>query len=497
MARIAHAGFHHETNTFAPMKTTWHDFSRPDKAIGLLQGQAVIEKLTGVNIGTGGFVEEVQLFGYELIPIAWAGAEPAAHVTEDAFERMSALIIEGLTTKIPYDAVYLCHHGAMVTEHLEDAEGELIRRVREVIGMEMPLVASLDLHSNTTEAMLSLTDGLVAYRTYPHVDMAATGRRAAHFLHNILVGSKPAKARRALPFLMPLSGQCTMMQPNQGVYEKLEELEQTPGVQLISFTPGFPAADIRDCGPVIVAYGEDQTLAENAVESLYEYIISRENEFQVPFQSPTDAVRKAMGSNSHKPTVLADIQDNSGTGGTSDTTGLLRAMVEMQADNCLLGIMTDPEVAQAAHDAGEGAEIQVSLGGKVFTEGDPPFEGKFKIEKLGDGKITCTGPMFGGWKVQLGPMALLRIGGVRVVVSTHRMQAADQALFRHLGIEPAEEKILGLKSTVHFRADFDPIAEEILVVKAPGAFVDQPETLPYKNLRPGVRVCPGGREHTV
>ena len=138
MARIAHAGFIHETNTFAPMKTTWDDFSRPGFFPGLLQGQAVIEKLTGVNIGTGGFVEEVQPLGYELIPIAWSFAETAAHVTEDAFERMSALIIEGLTTNMPYDAVYLCLHGAMVTEHLEDAEGELIRRVREVIGMEIP-----------------------------------------------------------------------------------------------------------------------------------------------------------------------------------------------------------------------------------------------------------------------------------------------------------------------------------------------------------------------
>lgn len=495
MARIAHAGFHHETNTFAPMKTTWHNFSRPDSAMGLVQGQALIEKLTGVNIGTGGFIEEMRTLGHDLLPIAWAGAEPAAHVTEDAFERMSALILAGLQQQTPYDAVYLCLHGAMVTEHLEDAEGELIRRVRAVIGMEMPLVASLDLHANTTDAMLSLTDGLVAYRTYPHIDMAATGQRAARFLDSLLADSKPAKARRALPFLMPLSGQCTMMQPAQGVYEKLTELENKPEVALISFTPGFPAADIRDCGPVVVAYAEDQTSADQAAEALYDYIVAHENEFQVPFQSPENAVRRAMGSNSHKPTVLADVQDNSGAGATSDTTGLLSAMVALQAKDCVLGIVVDPEVAQAAHDAGEGADLQIALGGKVFTAGDPPFEGRFKVEKLGDGKITCTGPMFRGWKVQLGAMALLSIGGVRVVVSTHRMQAADQALFRHLGIEPSQEKILGLKSTVHFRADFAPIAEEILVVEAPGAFVDQPEKLAYQNLRAGVRVCPGGREH--
>ena len=153
--------------------------------------------------------------------------------------------------------------------------------------------------------------------------------------------------------------------------------------------------------------------------------------------------------------------------------------------------------AAQALAAGQGAEIDFALGGKVYTDGDPPFRGRFKVMALGSGSFTCTGPFYKGVTPNLGPMALLRIGGVSVVVSSNRMQAADKEIFRHLGCEPEEQKILGLKSSVHFRADFTDIAEQILVVEAPGASIDRPESLPYKNLRPGVRLCPNGPEFTA
>ena len=496
MARIAHAGFMHETNTFAPLKATWEHFLKAESWPGLMRGQEVLDGLAGFNIGTAGFAEAARAAGHELKPVAWASAVPSSYVTEEAFENMSKIVLEGLDAARPFDAVYLDLHGAMVAEHLEDGEGELVRRVRGLVGPDMPVVASLDLHSNTTDDMLAHSDGLIAYRTYPHVDMAATGKRAYAYLERLLAGgTRPAKARRALPFLMPLTGQCTMEEPMAGVYARLEELERQPGTWHVSFTPGFPPADIWHCGPVVVAYGDDQAAADRAADALYDYILEREPRFKVPFLTPADAIGKAMQSNAHRPFVLADVQDNCGAGATSDTTGLLQAMVAHQPDRCVIGLMVDPEAAAAAHAAGEGAEIELALGGKRFTEGDPPFHGRFRVARLGDGKITCTGPMFGGARMNLGPMALLTIGSVGVVVSSNRMQAADQALFRHLGIEPTQQKIIGLKSTVHFRADFVPIAEEVLVVECAGAFVDQPEKLPYRNLRPDVRVSPGGRRH--
>lgn len=502
MARIAIAGFMHETNTFAPVKASWDDFVRAESLPGLTQGEQILREFPGLNVGTGGFVQTAQQLGHTLLPIAWADAVPSAHVTQDAFEKMAELILTGLRQQSDYDAIYLDLHGAMVTEHLQDGEGELLQRVRQHVGPNLPIVASLDLHSNTTQAMLDNSDGLVAYRTYPHLDMAETGSRAARYLDQMLKRpattavsyGKLAKARYALPFLMPLTGQCTMVQPMQGVYQELARLERDiAGLHLLSFTPGFPPADIYDCGPAICAYADTAKIAEYAAQMLYDYIMQREAEFVAPMLAPDDAVQQAMRNTSSKPTVLADVQDNCGAGATSDTTGLLAAMIRNQAQNCVIGVLHDPAAAKAAHQAGLGAQIEIAVGGKLFTAGDPPLQAKWTVTGLSEGRFLCTGPFYKGANADIGLMAVLTTDGVSVVISTGRMQAADKAVFRHIGIEPAETKILGLKSSVHFRGDFTDIAEEILIVEAPGAFIDRPENLPYQQLRPNVRTSPLGQ----
>ena len=278
MSRIAIAGFLHETNTFAPVKATWDDFVRTESFPGLTTGEEILTAMPGKNIAIAGFIAESQSRGHELAPLAWCFAIPSAHVTEHAFETYAEMLLTGLEDAAPFDAVYLDLHGAMVCEHFEDGEGELLSRVRAQLGTAIPLVVSLDLHSNTTQQMFDNCDGLIAYRTYPHIDMADTGARAARYLDNILAAPelKPAKAHRALPFLMPLTGQCTMVEPTAGVYKKLATLEQEDGVLSVSFTPGFPPADIWHCGPVVVAYGDDQTNADQAVDTLFDAILQHE-----------------------------------------------------------------------------------------------------------------------------------------------------------------------------------------------------------------------------
>ncbi len=496
MSIIAHAGFMHETNTFAPLKATWDDFVRAEGFPGLTQGTDILDRFPSMNIATGGFINEARELGHDLKPIAWCAAVPSSYVTEDAFEKFSALLLSGLETSRPFDAVYLDLHGAMVTEHLEDGEGELIKRVRTAIGADLPLVVSLDLHSNTTADMIAYSDDLIAYRTYPHLDMAETGARAARYLNDLLQqGKRPAKARRPLPFLMPLTGQCTMVEPTQGVYDTVRTLETQPGTRHVSFTPGFPPADIRDCGPVIMAYGDTQDAADAAADALYHYITEREEQFAVPLLTPAEAVTTAMQTQVSKPMVLADVQDNSGAGATSDTTGVLAELVRQGAQDAVVGVLVDPEAAQAAHDVGVGGTFTMAIGGKLFTDGDPPFQAEWTVAGLSDGRFACTGPFYQGVNANLGLMAYLKTGGVGVIISTHRMQAADQAMFRHIGCEPTTQKILVLKSSVHFRGDFTDIAADILVVEAPGAFIDRPETLPYRNLRSGVRLCPQGPVH--
>src|SRR5258705_237322 len=198
-----------------------------------------------INIGLAGFVEGAEVNGWELIPTISCGASPSAHVTEDAYERIARVMIDGIAAAGKLDAVYLDLHGAMVTEHLDDGEGEILARVRKVIGDDIPLVASLDLHANVTPEMVAHADALIAYRTYPHIDMAETGRAAAkHLLLLLNTKQRFAKAFQQLPFLIPISWQCTNDQPTKGIYEKLAALE-SDAVPTLSFAPGFPAADFE------------------------------------------------------------------------------------------------------------------------------------------------------------------------------------------------------------------------------------------------------------
>ena len=194
-----------------------------------------------------------------------------------------------------------------------------------------------------------------------------------------------------------------------------------------------------------------------------------------------------------KPIIIADTQDNPGAGGDSDTTGMLRALVRNNAQRAAIGVIYDPDAAKAAHAAGVGAMISLSLGGKSGIPGDTPFEEIFVVEQLSDGRFVAPGPYFGGREMEMGPSACLRIGGVRVVVASHKAQLADQAMYRYVGIEPTAQAILVVKSSVHFRADFQPIAEQLLICAAPGAMPADTAALPWQRLRPGIRVKPNGQ----
>jgi len=196
--------------------------------------------------------------------------------------------------------------------------------------------------------------------------------------------------------------------------------------------------------------------------------------------------------------VLADTQDNPGAGGNGDTTGLLRCLIEQKAADAVLGMLIDPESARRAHDAGQGSTLVFSLGGLSRIPGDAPLNGEFTVERIGDGRFTCTGPMFKGFRMTLGPMALLRsraAPGVRVVLASRKCQAADQEMFRHVGVQPRQQRIMALKSSVHFRADFEPIAKEVMVVKAPGPALADPAEFKWTKLRKGVRLRPLGPVH--
>jgi microcystin degradation protein MlrC len=494
MARIAVGGFLHETNTFAPTKATYDDFVHGGGWPALAQGADVLKVMRNINVALAGFIEAADAQRWELIPTISCGASPSAHVTRDAYERIVHVMVEGIKAAGNLDAVYLDLHGAMVTEHFDDGEGEILRRVRAVIGNDLPLVASLDLHANVTPEMVDHADALIAYRTYPHIDMADTGRAAAKHLALLLRSKqKFAKAFRQLQFLIPISWQCTNDHPARGIYQKLAALE-SEAVPTLSFAPGFPAADFAHCGPSVFAYGRTQTDADAAADDIAALVEGHESDFDGRIYAPDEGVRRAMelAKTASRPIVIADTQDNPGAGGDSDTTGMLRALVRNKAARAAIGVIYDPQSAKAAHAAGAGATVSLALGGKSGIPGDAPYRETFIVERLSAGRFVAPGPYYGGREMDMGPSAALRIGDVRVVVSSHKAQLADQSMYRYVGIEPTEQAILVNKSSVHFRADFEPIAESLLICAAPGAMPADTAALPWTRLRPGIRIRPNG-----
>ena len=499
-AHIAVGGFQHETNTFAPHLAAYAAFERADSWPGLTMGSALFAAMSGLNIPLSGFIDSATAAGHRLSPLCWCSAEPSSYVTRDAFERVSSLFCEGLRALENPDAVYLDLHGAMVAEHFEDGEGELLRRVREIVGARVAIVISLDLHANITRGMLEFSDAMTIYRTYPHLDMADSGARACELLQPLLAGQELYKSMRKIPFLFPLSSQCTDFDPCKSIYREVKRISlEKSEISNIEFATGFPPADIEECGATVVAYGKDAAAVENSVDKIYQQVIDAEADFNFELLEPDEAVARAMNNESDKPVVLADAQDNPGAGGTSDTTGLLDALVRNGARQAVIAVLYDPEVADLAYRAGVGATLETGVGAKSGLPGIEPYKASFEIEALGDGRFVYTGKMNLNSKAELGNMALLRViddnSEVRIVVGSSRAQCLDLSMIRHLGIEPGDQKIIAVKSTVHFRANFDPIAAETLVVIAPGIHPCKLVGLDYKNLRTGVRLEPLGPEH--
>ncbi len=500
--KIAVGGFQHETNTFAPMKADWAAFEQADSWPGFQSGPPLLTACRGMNIPLGGFVSEAQALGHSFEPLAWCHATPSGPVTQHAFEQVSNFILSRLVDVVGMvDAVYLDLHGAMVTEHLEDGEGALLQSVRDVIGPDLFLVASLDLHANVTTAMVDAADFLTAYRTYPHVDMAETGRRTARVLDRMVREElRPAKAFHKADFLIPLTGSCTLVDPAASLYVDLAALDGTSrdsGYILgASFATGFSPADIGECGPSVFSYAETPALAQTLVDHLLQDVESHEADFSAKIWTPDAAISHALSAGpSGQPIVMADTQDNPGAGGNGDTVGILKSLMAKKVSGAALGVLFDPGSAAAAHEAGEGTDVRLELG--AHTGGAPdetPVAETFRVLRLSDGEVDATGPYYDGARLSLGPTALLEVGGVKIVVGSKKVQCADQAMFIHLGVEPAKQDILVVKSSVHFRADFGPIASDVLVVASPGPNPADHRTLTYKNLRPGVRLMPGTEE---
>lgn len=497
--RVLIAGFKHETNTFASHRADWAAFERGESFPKPVHGAAMLEMLLKVDVSATGFAREARERGWSLVPSLWCAAVPSSYVTDDAFERICEAILVDVR-RLDFDAIYLDLHGAAMAESVDDAEGELLTRIRHVVGPALPIVVSLDLHANVTRVMLDQADGMVAFRTYPHIDYVKTGERAADLLDRLLRnGGREALSAERLPFLISINSQGTASEPAKSCYELVEAVDARFAT-VSSFCMGFPASDFAECGPVLWSYG---ARAQEAIAMLHA-LVAEPTQWRLNALNARDAVASALvrAAASSLAIVIADTQDNPGIGGTSSTTGMLHALLDANAGGVFpgrvtLGVLYDPDAAALAHRVGVGQNLHCSIGESVDTPtgpSEPPVSGTFRVLALSNGVTTFKGPKMTGFQTQLGASACLEIGGILVVVASGRIGAQDRALFRMVGVDPEAMKIIVVKSSHHFRADFEALVEvpaaDILFALAPGMLPADPADLPWKKLSPATRLRP-------
>lgn len=480
--RIAIGGISHETSTFAHTRTTVADFA---SGFGLFRGREIVERFTGANICAGGFLAGAAQHGFEAIPLLWGFAYPSGLITAPAYAELKTEFLDRLrheqATHGPVDGVLLDQHGAMVVEDVDDADGDFLAAVREVVGPDVPVIVTFDLHSNHSELRVQSATAIIGFDTYPHIDMAERGREAADLIVRTIRGEvRPVRALRKIPMFWSTACQITAHPPMNDVIAKAHELEQRPGILSVTVATSFPWSDIANMGPsVIVNADGDQALADATADEYAQWLWTNRQRWQLPPLAVKDALRQGQQIGKY-PIILADHADNTGGGTPGDSTEILQTFVDMQLRDSLLLYIVDPEVIATAHAAGIGQTITVDVGGKSDPVQGPPVRMTAVVRGLSDGEFTYDGPMYAGLTGNMGKSCWLEQDGVHVVLVTAHEQPLGPAFAKTLGIDCRAMKYIGVKSAVHFRASFEPFAGSIFNVDARAIHTHDFRALPFK-----------------
>lgn len=479
--RIATGGISHETSTFAPTPTTIREF---ESGIGMFRGDAIITRFRGTNNCTGGFITGAERHGFELLPLLWTFAYPGGLIPRADYELLKAEFLDRLTIAKPVDGVLLDLHGAMVVAGIDDGDGDFIAAVRAVVGPDVPIVATFDLHGNHTQRRIDAATAVIGFDTYPHVDMAERGVEAAALIGRTIRGAvRPVSALRELPLFWSAACQVTAHPPIDEAFRLVHEIERRPGILSVTLSTGFPWADVPQMGAsVIVVADGDATLASKTADEIGAWVWHRRERWYRKPLTVSEALE--LGTKQGRfPIMLADMADNTGGGAGGDSTEVLRTFVGRDLPDALLLYLVDPDVAKQVHTSGVGARLQVKLGGKSHPAQGAPVALDVEVVALSDGKFTYDGPMYAGLTGDLGTSAWLRNRGVNVVVVSARMQPLDQAFARSLGIDCTRMKYIAVKSAVHFRSGFEKIAGSIHNIDAQAIHTHDFSRLAYKKRR--------------
>lgn len=478
--------FGNETNTFAPGLLELSMLA-PE---GWIPGSLVEEKFGKTNSYLGGALRAIREEGETPLPIDLltnngnfgAGPLMAGQCARDAMDHICAQV-ERLRGS--FDGIYFALHGAGVCEFDEDLEGYTLQRLREVVGAEMPIVCSMDLHGNVTERMAALSDSLYSIKEVPHNDCVDAGYRAAKHLIALLRGEeKPVMALEKLPLLIsPVRGS-TLSGPGKQVKDYFARYQREHGLLDCSFVHGFSAAD-RACSSasvIVIADGYDPAPhARHLARYVWEL---REDFVRVDIPDAAGAVKAAAQAVRGGYVVINEASDNPGSGGPGDATHLLRQFLKDDLPGTIMGPVYDPETAAMLHTHRVGDRVDLRLGGKTMPLAGEPLEIRdAEILNLCDGHLISAAPINEGVAMSYGRSARLRKGNVEFIVVSVRYQTLDDRPFIMTGADMADYRIVGLKSMNHFRGYFTPRADAIITADTPGARPANLALYPYRQVK--------------
>ncbi|MGB8813080.1 MAG: M81 family metallopeptidase [Paracoccaceae bacterium] len=481
------AEFLHESNTFMKGSTDLHAF----QSYVLMEGDAAVAARSAANTEIAGFKLAADEAGWKMTHSLSAHAEPGPKVARAAYDLLAGKICAAATAhKATLDGILLSLHGAMVPDFCQDGEGELLRRLRAIVGPDLPIAITLDLHANATPDMAALADIVVSFKTYPHIDMRERGLQAGRLLEQAMAGKiKPKTLRAHRPMLDETNGGRSDIGPMVALYQRARDHEAEPGILAVSINAGFGDADILHVGPTVfvtydTAHPGADTRARTIAESIADVIWSVRHACENTYLEVAEAVAIAKAYVATKgPLIIADYADNPGSGAYGDATNLLAAMLDAGLTNATFAPVIDPEAAAILCAGKVGQTISLSLGGKCDPSfGGGPLQLTGEIRGIFDGTLVGDGPMIGGLPFSFGPTAVLRVGGIDILVVTERGQMLDLQQFKAFGIVPEQKTVVALKSMQHFRAAFEPISGQVIVCDSGALSTPQASRRPYRNV---------------
>jgi microcystin degradation protein MlrC len=457
------AGVATESNTFAPMPTGLDDYA-------VFRGTPPAERPTSF---TQPFLVWRQLAaerGFTVVGSLGASAPPAGPTVRRVWEDFRDEILHDLRRAMPVDAVLLNLHGAMVADGYDDCEGDILTRVRAIVGPSVPIGAELDPHCHVTPVMVEQATALVLYKEFPHTDFAAR----AEDLFRLIVDAAERRTRphMALWDCRMLGSYFTTLQPMKGFVDDVKGLEGRNGVLSISPVHGFPYGDVPGNGTKMLVITDARPVeGARLAETLGLRWIALRGRTHPPMLTVAEAVERARRVPG-RPVVAADVADNPGGGFPGDSTVVLRALVELGVTDCAFATIWDPLAVTFARAAGPGGRLRLRIGGKAGVLSGDPLDLDVTVAAVTDDLYQ----RYAGVGNSLGPAARVTAGGIDIILASRRNQVRSPDVFRGLGLDPLGAKLLVVKSTNHFRAEFEKIAAEILYVAPPDVFSAVPFT---------------------